>query len=345
VKGPSFGHCALGICATAALLAGCGGSQTPMSGAMPQTAAIAAHANRSKSWMLLEAKNKELLYVVYPNYGSQKGYVAAYSYPQGVLEGQISGLTAPVGDCTDAKGDLYITNENLSNSSVVEFAHGGSKPIRTLSVPGINSVSCAVNPTNGDLAVTDYGTQRGEGALVAVYPKAKGSPRLYSSSNVSSSHILNYAYCGYDNADDLFVDGNYTSGYQTALVAELPRGGNRLLTLQLNQGIGWLSGVQWDGKYLAVGQAVKPYIFRFKISGTTGTLVGSTPLTDATNAFQFVFAGKRVIVANYYFVDRYIYRWDVLIYRYPAGGNSTGQISSNDLPVLSVALSPVHAAR
>ncbi len=47
--------------------------------------------------MLPDAKSKERLYIVYPNYGSQKGYVAAYSYPQGDLEGQISGLTAPVG--------------------------------------------------------------------------------------------------------------------------------------------------------------------------------------------------------------------------------------------------------
>jgi hypothetical protein len=206
-------------------------------------------------------------------------------------------------------------------------------------VPGVNAVSCAVDPTNGELAVTDYGNEKGNGAMVVVYPKAKGSPRLYIDSNLSSSDFLNYAYCGYDNTDDLFVDGTHTAGYESPIVAELPRGGTALLTLKLSQGIGWLSGVQWDGKYLAVGQAVKPYIFRYKISGTTGTLVSATPLSDATNAFQFVFAGKRVVVSNYYFEDRYIYKWNVLIYKYPAGGNSTQEIPTNGFPVSSVALS------
>jgi hypothetical protein len=39
------------------MLAGCGGSQTPIGalGAMPQRRAIATHAERGKSWMLPEA--------------------------------------------------------------------------------------------------------------------------------------------------------------------------------------------------------------------------------------------------------------------------------------------------
>ena len=45
---------ALSICAVAALLAGCSGSQPPIgaTGAMPQTSAVATHADRGKSWML-----------------------------------------------------------------------------------------------------------------------------------------------------------------------------------------------------------------------------------------------------------------------------------------------------
>lgn len=280
------------------------------------------------------ATSNDLLYVVYPNFGSLRGYVGAYSFPYDVPEGQISGFTTPVGDCTDAKGDLYVVNEDEITSSVVEYAHGGTKAIRTLSVPGINAFSCAVDPTSGDLAVTDYGTQRGQGAMVVIYPKATGLPRQYKGSS-----ILNYAYCTYDDADNLFVDGTYTGGYQSATVAELPRGRDSLLPVKLDQGIDWLSGIQWDGKYLAVGQAVKPYIFRFKIRGKRGTLVGSTPLTDATNAFQFALAGNRAIVSNYYFEDRYIYEWDVLTYGYPAGGNSIEKIPSNGLAVSSVALS------
>jgi hypothetical protein len=57
MKSLDFGSCALICSATVAMLAGCGGSQPPIGapGAIPQTSAIAAHAERGKSWMLPEA--------------------------------------------------------------------------------------------------------------------------------------------------------------------------------------------------------------------------------------------------------------------------------------------------
>lgn len=32
-----------------------------------------------------------------------------YAYPQGTLEGQITDIMNPGGDCTDAKGNVYVT--------------------------------------------------------------------------------------------------------------------------------------------------------------------------------------------------------------------------------------------
>jgi hypothetical protein len=57
----------------AALFAGCGGSQPPIGalGAMPQSRAIATHADRGGSWMLPEAKSEDLLYVT----GDGESYV------------------------------------------------------------------------------------------------------------------------------------------------------------------------------------------------------------------------------------------------------------------------------
>jgi hypothetical protein len=45
------------------LLAACGGSQPPIGAprAMPQSPAIATHLDRSRSWMLPEAKSENLL--------------------------------------------------------------------------------------------------------------------------------------------------------------------------------------------------------------------------------------------------------------------------------------------
>jgi hypothetical protein len=275
-----------------------------------------------------DAGTRNLLYVV--NFGT----VDVYSYPQGLLEGQITSLGAPYGDCSDANGHVYITEPGQFTNRVAEFAHGGTRPIRTLAVPGSEAFSCAVDPHSGDLAVTNYGGMNGDDANVAVFPQARKAPATYTDPD-----LADYEYCTYDSAGNLFVDGTYPRGYDGPKFAELPHGGKSLQTLNLNYGIGWIGALQWDGKYLAVGQAVKPYIFRFQISGSTGTLAGSTPLTDATSVSQFIFIGKRLVASNLYFYDRYIYKWEVLVYDYPEGGHSIQTIMKSGSPVSSVALS------
>lgn len=312
--------------AAAALLTGCA---LPLDSAAGR---LAADAKGSGSWMLPEAKSRDLLYVVIPTV-NVRGSVNVYAYPQGTLEGQITDLTYPYGECADAEGNVYVTDLGVRQNTIVEYAHGGTQPLRTLQLPSYNAASCAVDPVNGDLAVTEPG-RLGKGANVAVFHKAGGRPRTYTDPDLSD-----YVYCAYDNSDDLFVDGHYPGGYQLPKVAELPRGGSSMLTIDLDVQPGWLSSVQWDGKYLAVGQAVTPSIMRYRISGSTGTLVGSTMLSDATNAYQFVFAGKRVIVANYYFFG-YLFEYDVLVYHYPQGGNSAQQLFKGaNLIVGSIALS------
>ena len=101
----------LSSCVAVTLLAGCGGSQPPIGvpGAMPQTSALATHAERGKSWMLPKAKSKELLYLSVAG-GS---YVYAYLYPEGNLEGTLD--TPGWGLCSDAKGDVFVTDYPISN--------------------------------------------------------------------------------------------------------------------------------------------------------------------------------------------------------------------------------------
>jgi hypothetical protein len=79
VRSLDFSRYALMVYVSAAMLAGCGGSQPAIGapGAMPQTSAIAAHADRGTSWMLPEAASQDLLYV------SSHNYVSIYTYPGG----------------------------------------------------------------------------------------------------------------------------------------------------------------------------------------------------------------------------------------------------------------------
>jgi hypothetical protein len=71
--------------------------------------------------------------------------------------------------------------------------------------------------------------------------------------------------------------------------------------------------VQWDGKYIAVGDQSTNTIYQFAISGKKGREVGSTVLGGATEVFQFWIEGSKVIGAD-------AGASHVDIWKYPAGG-------------------------
>lgn len=276
--------------------------------------------------MAPEAKRQALLYVT-------NGNVEVYSFPQGQLEGQLTGFSYAFGDCTDRRGNVYVTDYGAN--SVVEYAHGGTRPIRSLAVPGEAPWSCAIDPVTGNLAVTAAGNASGSGAALAVYRSAMGNPKTYA-----DREILGYAFCAYDNAGNLFVDGTPAPGYgYNFQLAELARGNKSLKGVALQGGTPWMGALQWDGQDLAVGQPIKPTIWQYAVGGRRGRSIGSTPLTGAYDARQFIIAGKNAIVVNEYYFDKYIVRWNVLVYNYPAGGGDTEDFLESTTPVQSVAIS------
>lgn len=81
----NFSRHSLCVIAATVLLAGCGAPQPPIGvpGAMPQSPAIAAHAEHGQSWMLPEAKGEDLLYADLSSANADIIYV--FSYPKGKL--------------------------------------------------------------------------------------------------------------------------------------------------------------------------------------------------------------------------------------------------------------------
>lgn len=318
MKPSDFSRYSLGVCVAVAVLAGCNSSvsQPPIGGpaAMPQSRAIAMHAARGRSWMAPDAKKKDLLYI--SDEGANDVYV--YSYPKGKLKGTLTGFTAPRGECVDTTGDVFITN--FYSHNIIEYAHGGTSPIATLSDPGYTPIDCSVDPTTGNLAVTNYGSTSTPSGDVAIYKHAKGSPK----GNYSDPDIFYMLSCGYDNVGDLFVDGATSSG--AFEFAELPSGGASLKKIKLNQSIEYPGGVQWDGKYVAVGDTYANVIYQFRISGKKGKEVGSTSLSGASYIYQFWIQTPKVIGPN----DGYP---NVKLWDYPAGGSPTKTIAGLDIPV------------
>jgi len=315
-------RCSLTISiAAAAMLTGCGGSQSPIAapGAITRASEIVTHADRGKSWMAPEAKSDDLLYVgkaSYPSYG-----VFVYDYKTEELLGNLGGFDfyEPSGMCVDKPGNVWITSDYTSQ--VVEYAHGGVDPIQILSTNG-TPIGCSVSPS-GDLAVTNHTTPSGPGDI-QVWKRASGTPTSYS--DPSACYLLWPA--GYDNKGDLYVESQ-------GQVCELPAGASTLGPIAFNQAISYPSSTMWDGKYITLADqkymgGYNTGVYRAAPTASGGLkFVGGTPLGSYGSCSgpvsQPFFVGKKntpandeqakVAVGN---LDCYNNTW-MVYYRYKSG--------------------------
>jgi hypothetical protein len=257
--------------------------------------------------MAPDAKKNDLLYVS----DTAHSIVFVYSYPKGKFMGQLTGFQGPQAECVDNAGNVWITNEQPP--SIIEYAHGGTTPIATLSDANEDPLDCSVNPKTGDLAVMNFVTSNGPPGSVSIYSGAKGTPKTYSDPNINLMY-----FGGYDPKGNLFVDA--ISGGGAFTFAELPRGKKTFTNIPLNQSFSQPGGVLWDGKYVTVGDSIAEVIYQ--TTGAGGTIVGSTSFTGATGVFQFWLQGKTAIgpVGT---------NGHILFYPYPAGGSPTKTIIGN----------------
>jgi hypothetical protein len=267
---------ALGFLAASALLASCG-TESPigMQGAASQNA-TAGVVDRAHSWMAPEARSGSLLYVS----SVLTGDVYAYSYSTRKLVGTLTGFTQPYGLCVDNAANVWIVNDGASQ--IVEYAHGGTTPIATLSDPGEYPEGCAIDSVTGNLAVTNFYSTSGSGS-VSIFAGARGTPHIYS-----DPVMVNYRFCGYDPQGNLFVDGANSSS--VFAFAELPKGSSTFANISLNAKIEWPGGVQWDGKYVAVGDTDTGTVYR--TNGAKGVVKGSTQLDGTNYVNQFWIASS-----------------------------------------------------
>jgi hypothetical protein len=294
-----FGRYALTSCAAAALLAGCGGSSSP-----PAVATLGAQA---RSWMKPGTSSGDLIYAL-----GGCGGTCVLSYPARKLVGTLDVPASSItGDCSDSSGDVFISN----GTSIVEYAHGGTTPIATLSLPGDEAIGCSVDPTTGNLAVVF----RGSGANIAVFPGARGTPTVYYSKITSF-------YCGYDNAGDLFVNG-YSGEYFG--FAELAKGSTGFLQLSISQSVGNPGQVQWDGKYITWETAFesRTTVSRLAISGSSATIVGTSHFDVLKNATQSWIDGKHIFIP-YVNHGHVLYPDRIGVWKYPLGGKPAKNIEN-----------------
>jgi hypothetical protein len=310
---------AFGILVAGGALAGCGGAgSTPSAAGQPApvmgAATTGTRADHRGSWMAADAKTTDLLYI--SDLNTNEVYV--YSYPGATLKGTLTGFSVPHSECVDKSGNVFISNGGVSE--VLEYSHGGTTPIHTFNVPNTFPEGCAVNPVTGDLAVSGDPLGSGPGT-VTIFRHAKGTPKTYSTPNVFRVYFI-----GYDAKGNLFVDG--TDMHVAFEFAELPASGKPAKAITLGQSFSLPGAIVWDGAHLAVGDQVSingpSRINEFTIKGSTGTFVGTTPMSDSCDVLQFTIFGKRVIAANDCTPN-------VMYFPYPQGGQSTKTIGGGGM--------------
>jgi hypothetical protein len=164
------------------------------------------------------------------------GDVYIFELPQMLLEGTITGFIYPQGECSDKHGNVYVADTNAGN--VYEYS-------RDLHLRNTYPVSygppegCAVNPTNGNLAVTTYPTDTGATGAVLIYSSTSSSPTV-----LTNPEQFYYEFAGYDPSGNLWTDG-FDAAYSTTVVSSC--GASSCSTVNLSGGtIGFPGAIEYD---------------------------------------------------------------------------------------------------
>ena len=255
---------ALSVLAAAALLAGCNGNSgsqssglTPSSGVNSATSSGGADTqtrdahqasdtfagvswmgnvqpDHQKSWVSPDVQRAPRLLFV-SDTGTND--ITIYRMPAMSVKGVLTGFNQPQGECSDRQGNIYIANTQATQ--VLEYSRTGTL-LNTYTDKYGYPVGCAVNPRNGDLAVTNIRGLYLSAGQVLVYTSPSSSPTVLTNPKQHS-----YYFVGYDIHGDLWVDGRTL--LKRYIVSEC--GASSCTTVKLRGGkIYYPGAVQWDQK-------------------------------------------------------------------------------------------------
>lgn len=289
-----------------------------------------ARTSPRASWMRADLVGQPLLYVT--NADSVSIYSGLGSSAL-TLVGEIFGFQNPVGECTDAQGDVFVVDG--PPRVIDEFAYGSivAKSVITDNLGG--PYACAVDPASGRLAVTNLANASGgEPGNVLVYPSSTGTPVEYSDPQMNEP-----LFCTFDKRGNLIVDA-YDSSFDP-IMGELRETGKNVKTLTWS-GLDSRkeyepSGLVPDGQVMLWGDTFNVNIDQLKITGSTSTLVGTLALSDIYSVGEFVTYGSgasQVVIVPDYSGSR------LQTYSYPQGTLLSTTTNGISLPAAAVISRP-----
>jgi hypothetical protein len=282
-------------CAIAASLSACGG---PL---------VFTHAIGDTRTDAIGGRSRgDLLYV------GSKRHIEVYDYPGKSLRKTFRSSGLVLGMCSDAQGNVFVAASTGSDAGEIdEYAHGGSAPIASLQLPAHDiPVGCSSDPTTHNLAVPAY-EARNFAPKIAIYPGGQGVPKIYRSKALGAN-----PQAGYDDQGNLFA----TSGGNVGI--ELRQGKSAFKRITLDQTLGGVGHVQWDGSDWAVQSfgvskhnrnKIAERVFHLSIVGKNAQVVGSSRFERwlASRAGQSWIAGDTIVGTP---------NQRVVFWHYPAGG-------------------------
>jgi hypothetical protein len=318
----------------AVMLSGCASqTQLPMGSAPSGVGAVGQALTQPSA-------HGDLLYVAHArSYSARHTVVSILTLPQGkpvatIAAGYLSGM------CSDGSGNVWLVvwRAHPEGYYLDEYAHGGTKPIAQIRIPsGGFGNGCAVDPKSGDLAVMNPtgGSSEYRGSIDVWAGAREGKPAVYDVPFLPKNGA-------YDESGNLFVDGTPGGSDPWLLFGELVKGGSAVASVRIDKKTALPGGVQWDGKYIAVQTGGyhpymrgNPRIYRIKMSGTSGRVVGVVIPRDPAlrgTAWFAVYGDSVISITG-------SHKSKVEIWPYPAGSGEAHVIGRfNEVRGLTISL-------
>jgi hypothetical protein len=291
------------------VLSACASARTPLPGTLQEP-----------SRFVPESASGDLIYAS----GTDGKHIYIFSYPQGKFERAFrppAGTIALQGLCSDAKGNVFVTNVSKApkggviEGHVYEYAHGGTNILKTFTFANARPFGCSVDPRSGTLAVATAGVASRGGALTTF---SSGS----SSKSYFSYNIRDYYYCAYDGKGNLFVNGR-GNGTQMYL-DEVHKGEDALAELSLSKyvSISGMGQLQWDGSHLTLEDLTVGAIYRLSVSGLKARVDGKSILAGWSGSALSTIANMTVLVPTG------VSQTKIGFWKYPAGGKAVKSVST-----------------